>query len=251
MAKERKPRRQLRPKYPLPTHELAVETQLRVLHAIVQASDEGLKEITAEDVAKISKPSAADIIRVRNCLAFFDDIGLIAREKRGAPFKPTQLTLQWAKAWKDKETVLRGLFAQSWFGQAVQKALAVAPENKLEEDKLVVALGEAAEVPPSNLVEPKLKIIIGHLEHFECIAKNPDDTYSWALAPPAEEQLEELIEEEEKFAPPKEKMRPIISINVNFDVDANITEVEAANIAKAIRMIVEGLTQQAASNDSD
>ena len=243
MEKKKTKRQKLNTKYTLPNQDVSVERQLTVLRALVTATGDGQASASEKEVAIKGTAAGMTLADVQKSFAFLSSLALIEGTRQA--MTPADDVVKWAKKheWKPEEakTILAPFFLKAWFGQAVADAFKL--RKKITLDDLIKTLGQTAEAQPADLARPKLRLLVGFLEHFDYIQKGEGETYTLAEARSAEEQGGP----EEPPPPPPPPPAPgaaKVSITLNVQLDPSVTEQQAKDLAKAIQTILDTLSKK-------
>ena len=248
--KKKKERQRLKAKYTLPNHEVSVQNQLNVLRVLVTASMEGEHSTSAEDVGTKGLALGINPSVVQKCFAFLSELGLIQGTRTA--MTPASQVVDWAKQQGSDpdgaKAILAPSFLNAWFGQALADAFKLSEKVALND--LIKILGQTAEAQPADLARPKLRLLMGFLEHFDYVEKGEGDTYTLAEARPVKERAAKP-QQPPPPPPPSAAVGAQVSITLNVQLDPTVTEQQAINLAKAIRRILDTLSEEGDGGRSD
>lgn len=146
-----------KPTKALPNNRLVFSKHLDILRGYVAASGLDKKPVSNDDVAKVVNIHAGSI---SNCNPFFNNIGLIRRDKNG--YIPSDDVIAYAERYKwdsDKSALkLEPIIRNSWFAAALLPKLSFRP---LSRDEAIGFLAEESNAAPEY--KQNLELLIDYL----------------------------------------------------------------------------------------
>ena len=211
-------------KYPLPASHTSFDYHLKVLNALIIASNKGSNFSNYSDVSQLSSVHNNTVSKV---LKFFSDVGLLERDPKGL-YKPKPGLIDYYNKlqWEDSTAYVTfgKLVSTTWFGKHTIQLFQL--NRELGKDELIKSFGKCAEADKSN--SPELLILIKLLEYGQIIGNDEkskkyhliDDTSSHLEIPNQErsDKSEKIVGEQEldTINPPtsnKEKTSKLVSKN--------------------------------------
>jgi len=240
---EKKKKRRIGPKYPLPNSGISLDSQIDILKAYVVASEKGKISVNYQDVSIIANINAPDISK---CNKFFYDVGFI--EKSNNKYLPAGFVIEFYNVSKfdpeNAKNLLNGPIKNSWFGKLTEKLLEY--KEKISEDELISKLGIEAEADEKDIIS--LKRLIEYMEFVKFIRKIPDSN-DYEL----EEKIEIPIKEEEVDREIKKVEKVLISkkeiekhyryiITFNITITPETTKEDLEKMMKLVEEFIEEKT---------
>lgn len=157
-----RPKKVLKPKFHLPSDNLTVEKQLKVLRSFVAASDRGAKAVNYKDVAGFSGFGKTN---VSSCNKFFEESGMIVVQKRGN-YVPHKRIIDYADVYDHNEEeaagFLREIVAKTWFGELALARLSV--DKNIPKESLIKSLGSEMGGELSRRAKRGINALVEYLE---------------------------------------------------------------------------------------
>lgn len=152
----------------LPTDRIAFDKQVSILRAFAAAySANGGKPVTTDEAGDVLTPKFSGLT-VTQVIAFFTDIGLLARSDKGG-YIPSAEVLEFNKAcqWDESEAKakLRPIFEGTWFYRSLAPRLELAPQSKT--NCLAILAGESKAEPEHKV---RLENLIKFLEYSAVVS---------------------------------------------------------------------------------
>ena len=225
---EKKKRRKLQTKHPLPNKELSIDRQIEVLKAYVSVSNAGKTPVGYKDIAKLGYNAK----RVSSCNSFFVDVGFIKKvEKERGKFLPSNELIEFKNksTWNldEAKEYLKPLVESSWFGELAKKILDI--KGSVSQVDLIKSFGSESGAEKDQ--ELNLKRLIEYLEYFNVIKKDDSGNYSIVKA---RRELRKLPERTKETLKPTEQLK-IGEIPVRLDIQitdkTDVTELKKKILA--------------------
>lgn len=195
---------------PLPDPRMSVETQIKILKALHQASEKGEKFVPAKDIAPLA---GAHETQAGGVVSFFYKIGLLDRDNY--KYKPKETLVDFCNEleWSPDTAgnYLQSGFKDTWFGETVRGIFGVNEEISKEE--LIKNLGRVAEADKFH--KKHLSILIDFLEYSKMI-KIDESTQKYQLNSKTKDV------KNQKFQPSREDVEDH-QVNTNKDLAFNET----------------------------
>jgi len=178
-------------KHPIPYHTGTLETHLDIIKAYVIKSREGKEPVSYKDLEPLVPPKT-----VSGNNKFFEDLGLIRREKRGN-YLPTELAIKLSHHYKLGEEekvklILREIVLNSWFWNSTKELLDF--KDSVTKQELVNKLcSDSGADPHKDALS--LNRIIEYMAYSQLLEEE-DENFKLKEPPKIKETIKSILPEE-------------------------------------------------------